>query len=99
MSEVEIQSSLEKRIIIKFLTKEGVEPSEICERHKRQFGKKTLLDISVYKSGKDFKHCREHVENEPHSRRLKTSTTEEISDRVNTMIVELLLRCGVLFLQ
>lgn len=86
MSEVEVHSSVEQRIIIKFLTKEGVKPSEICERLKKQFGEETLSDISVYKWSKAFKDGRERVENEPHSRRPKTSTTEQIADRVNALI-------------
>jgi len=42
MSETKVQVSVEQRIIIKFLTKEGCKPSEICSRLKKQYGEKTL---------------------------------------------------------
>ena len=63
-----------------------MKPSEICERLKRQFCEETLTNISIYKWSKSFKDGRERVENEPHSRRPKTSTTEEMADRINTLI-------------
>ena len=36
MSEAKVHVSMEQRIIIKFLTKEGCKPSEICSRLKKQ---------------------------------------------------------------
>jgi len=74
--------SVELRIIIKFLTKEGCKPSEICSRLKRQYGKKTLSYVSVYKWSSAFKKGRETVENEPYERRPRTSITGKNSDRV-----------------
>jgi len=38
MSEGRVHVSVEQRIIIKFTTKEGCKPSEICSRLKRQYG-------------------------------------------------------------
>jgi len=49
MSEAKVHVSVEQRIIIKFLIKEGCKPSEICSRLKRQYGEKT--HVSVYISG------------------------------------------------
>ena len=46
---------MEKSIIIKFLTKEGCKPSEICSRLKMRYGEKTLSNVSVYKWGSAFK--------------------------------------------
>jgi len=46
--------SVEQRIIIKFLTKEVCKPSEICSRLKRQYGEKTLSNVSVYKWSSAF---------------------------------------------
>jgi hypothetical protein len=46
---------VEQRIIIKFLTKEGCKPSEICSRLKKQYGEKTLSKASVYKWSSAFK--------------------------------------------
>ena len=38
MSEQKVSVSVEQRIIIKFLTAEGVQPSEILQRLEKQFG-------------------------------------------------------------
>jgi len=65
--------SMEQCIIIKFLTKEGCIPSEICSRLKRQYGEKTLPNVSVYKWSSAFKKGRETVENEPHEHGPMTS--------------------------
>jgi transposase len=64
MSEAKVHVSVEQRIIIKFLTKEGRKQSEICSRLKRQCGEKTLSNVSVYKWSNAFKKGREAVENE-----------------------------------
>ena len=42
MSQAKVHVSVEQRIIIKFLKKEGCKPLEICSRLKRQCGEKTL---------------------------------------------------------
>jgi hypothetical protein len=47
--------SVEQRIIIKLLTKEGCITLEICSRLKRQYGEKTLPNVSVYKWSSAFK--------------------------------------------
>jgi len=80
--------SVEQRIIIKFLTKEGCKPSEICSRLKWQYGEKTLSNVSVYKWSSAFEKGRETVENEPHERRPRTSITGENSDCVDALIPE-----------
>ena len=54
MSEVRLNVSVEQRIIVKFLTKEGCKPSEICSRLKRQYGEKTLSNVSVCKWSSAF---------------------------------------------
>ena len=82
MSEANVHVSVEQRIIIKFLTKEGCKPSEICSRLKKQYGEKTLSNVSVHKWSRAFKKGRETVENERHERRPRTSITGENSDRV-----------------
>jgi hypothetical protein len=76
MSEQEVPSSVAQRIIIKFLTTEGVKPSEILRRLKAQFGDNTLKKTQVYAWHKQFLGGREAVENEGH-RRPRTSMTEE----------------------
>jgi len=88
MSEAKVHVSMEQRIIIRFLTKEGCKLSEICSRLKRQYGEKTLSNVSVYKWSSAFKEGRETVENEPHERRPRTSLTGENCDRVDALIWE-----------
>jgi hypothetical protein len=68
------------------MTKEGCIPSEICSRLKRQYGEKTLSNISVYKWSSAFKKGRETVEDEPIECRPRTSIIGENSDRVDTLI-------------
>ena len=88
ISEVKVHISVEQRVIIKFLMKEGCKPSEICSRLKRQYGEKTLSDVSVYKWSSAFKQGRETVKNEPHERRLRTSKTGKNSDCLDALIRE-----------
>ena len=80
--------SVEQRIVIKFLKKEGCKPSGICSRLKRQYGKKTLANVSGYEWCSAFKKRRETVENEPHERRPRTSITVMNSDGVDALIRE-----------
>ena len=88
MSETKMHVSVEQRIVIKFLKKEGCKPSGICSRLKRQYGKKTLANVSGYEWCSAFKKRRETVENEPHERRPRTSITVMNSIRVNALIGE-----------
>jgi len=88
MSEAKGYVSVEQRIIIKFLMKEGCKLSEICSRLKKPYGEKTLSNVSVYKWSSAFKKGREMVENEPHERRPRTSITGENRDRVDALIQE-----------
>jgi len=86
MSKAKVHVSMEQCIIIKFLTKEGCKPSEICSRLKRQYGEKALSNVIVYKWSSAFKKERETVENEPHECRLRTSITGKNSDHVDALI-------------
>ena len=88
MSEAKAHVNMEQRIIIKFLTKVGCKPSEICSRLKRQYGEKTLSNVSIYKWSSALKKGRETVENEPHERRPRTSITGKNSDRIDALIRE-----------
>jgi len=88
MSEATVHISVEQRIIVKFLKKEDCKLSEICSRLKRQYGEKTLSNVSVSKWSSTFKKGRETVENEPYERRPRTSITSKKSDRVDTLIRE-----------
>jgi hypothetical protein len=55
MSETEVHASVEQRIIITFLKKEGCKPSEVCSRLKRQYDEKTLSNVGVYKWSSAFR--------------------------------------------
>ena len=68
--------------------KESCKPSEICSSLKRQYGEKTLSNVSVYKWSSAFKKGRETVENEPHERWPRTSITGKNRDRVDALIRE-----------
>ena len=88
MSEAKVHVSMQQCIIIKFLTKQGCKPSEICSRLKRQYGERTLSNVSVYKWSSVFKKGRETAENETHDCRPRTSITGENSDHVDALIRE-----------
>jgi len=88
MSEAKVHVIVEQRILIKFLTKEVCKSSEICSRLKKQYGEKTLSNVSVYKWSSAFKNGRETVENELHESRPTTSITGENRDRVDALIRE-----------
>jgi len=88
MSKVNIHIGMEQHIIIKFLMKEGCKQFEICSSLKRQYGEKTLSNVSVYKWCSAFKKGRETAENEPHERRPRTSITGENSDCIDAFIWE-----------
>ena len=87
MNEAKVHVSVEQRIIIKFLMKEVCKPSEICSRLKRQYGEKTLSNVSVYKWSNAFKKGREMVENELYERQPRTSITGENND-IDALIQE-----------
>jgi hypothetical protein len=76
MSEREVPVSIAQRIIIKFLSREGVKPAEILMRLTEQFKEETLSRARVFVWHKQFVKGREHVENEGHDRRPRTSVTE-----------------------
>jgi len=78
MSECKVHPSVAQRIIIKFLTCEGVKPSEILRTLQAQFPDNCLKKpLKVYEWHKQFQAGREAVENEPHDRRPRTSLTEQ----------------------
>lgn len=88
MSEQEVPSAVSQRIIIKFLTAEGVPPAEIFGRLKAQFGEECLSKTRVYSWAKEFREGRDRVENQPHSRRPRTSVTSENVEKVEQLILD-----------
>jgi hypothetical protein len=75
MSEQAVHASVAQRIIIKFLSGEGVKPAQIFRRFTEQFKEETLSRARVFAWHKHFVEGREHVENEGHDRRPRTSVT------------------------
>ncbi|KAG5328416.1 GVQW3 protein, partial [Acromyrmex charruanus] len=75
MSEQQVPASVAQRVIIKFLTKEGVKPCEILTRLKVQYGDDTLSKTQVFDWAKKFKSGRESVENVSHNRRPRSSVS------------------------
>ena len=68
MSEQKVSVSVEQRIMIKFLTAEGVQPSEISQRLEKQYGEACLSRIRVFEWCKIFREGRERMENTSHNR-------------------------------
>jgi hypothetical protein len=63
-----VPSSIAQRVIIKFLTKEDVIPSEIFTRFQAQFGDECFSQPRVFSWAKSFREGQDRVENEPHAR-------------------------------
>ena len=83
MSEQILSVSMEQRIIIKFLTTEGVQSLEILQRLEKQFEEAYLTRTLVLKQCKTF---RERVEDMPHNRRPRTSIIPSNIDCANMLI-------------
>jgi hypothetical protein len=81
-----VPSSVAQCIIIKFLTKEGVIPSEIFSRCQAQFGDECLSQPRVFSWAKSFREGRDGVENEPHARRPRTSVNPDNVSKIGEFI-------------
>jgi histone-lysine N-methyltransferase SETMAR len=81
-----VPNSVAQRIIIKFLTKEGVIPSEIFTRLQTQFGHECLSQPRVFSWAKSFREVRDCVENEPHVRRPRTSVNPDNVLKIGELI-------------
>ena len=81
-----VPNSVAQRIIIKFLTKEGVIPSEIFTRLQAQFGDECLSQPRVFSWAKSFREGRDRVENEPHARRPRTSVNPDNVLKIGELI-------------
>jgi hypothetical protein len=86
MAEQEVPSSVAQLIIIKFLTKEVVIPSEIFTRLQAQFGNECLSQPRVFSWAKSFREGPDRVENEPHARRPRTSVNPENVLKIGELI-------------
>jgi histone-lysine N-methyltransferase SETMAR len=81
-----VPSSVAQRIIIKFLTKEGVIPSEIFTRFQAQFGDECLSQPRAFSWAKSFREGRDHVENEPDAQRPRTSVNPDTVLKIGELI-------------
>lgn len=86
MSEQEVHPNVAQRIIIKFLTNEGVRPAEILRRLQAQFTETCLSQAQVYDWHKKFSEGRVEVENKPHARRPRTSVTVDNIEAVRNIL-------------
>jgi hypothetical protein len=78
MAEQEVPNSIAQRLIIKFVMKEGVIPTEICTSFQAQFGDECLSQPRVLSWPKSFREGRNLVENEPHAGRSRTSVNPDV---------------------
>lgn len=86
MSEKEVPCFVAQRIIVKFLAKENVLPSEIFTRLQAQFEDKCMSKARVFDWAKKFREGRDRVENIPHLRRPKTSVTPDNVGTIDQLI-------------
>ena len=71
-----MHASVEQRIVIKFLSLEGVKSVEILRQLTAQFAEKTLSTTQVYDWHKKFSDGRKSVQNKTCAQRPRTSTGE-----------------------
>jgi histone-lysine N-methyltransferase SETMAR len=81
-----VPNSVAQHIIIKFLMKEGVIPSEIFTRFQAQFGDECLSQPRVFSWARSFREGRDRVENEPHARRPRTSVNPDNVLKIGELI-------------
>jgi hypothetical protein len=77
MAEQEVPSSVAQHVVIKFVMKEGVIPSEIFTRLQARFGDECLSQPRVHSWPKSFRQGRDCVENKPHACRPRTSVNPD----------------------
>lgn len=85
---LEICSHVEQRAVIRFLSSEGVRPSEIYRRMKAQYGESCLNENRVFKWASSFKDGRTSVEDEPRAGRPKEASTPAKVQAVDKLVRE-----------
>ncbi|PNF19045.1 hypothetical protein B7P43_G11706 [Cryptotermes secundus] len=85
MREQKLLQNVEQRIVIKFLG-ENVQSTEIHHRLQQQYGEECLSWTRVFEWCKCFREGRERVENKPHDRWPRRSTTEPNIDCADALI-------------
>ena len=95
MAKRHVGTVMEQRIIIKFLVKEGVKPSEIYYRISLQYGEDTVSKSTLYEWCKQFRDRRELVTDLPGRGGTRASCATAVNERNITEIEELVMenRC------
>jgi hypothetical protein len=81
-----VPNSVAQRIIIKFLRKEGIIPSEIFTSLYAQFVHECLSQSRVFSWAKSFREGRDRVENVPHDRQPRTSVNPDNVLKIGELI-------------
>lgn len=79
---------VEHRAVIKFLTKEGESPSNIHQRMVKVYGDKCPAYDVVKRFSRKFKCGRESLEDEPGRGRPETSTSPEMIEKVEKLVMD-----------
>lgn len=74
--------------IIRFLTAEGVLPSEIFPRIQAKFREKCLPERRVYSYAKEFRQECDHVTNQPYPRLPTTLIASENAEKMEPLILD-----------
>ena len=77
----------EQRDVIRFLSAEGVKPSEVYRRMSAQYGSSCLNQRNVYKWIKRFKEGRTSIKDEPRQGRPSEVNTPEKQQAVNDLVL------------
>ena len=80
--------NIEKRAVIKFLTKEEITPKNINERMLKIYGESSISYTTVKKWAALFKSGRDSLEDDPRPGRSKTVSTLKNVSRVHDIIKE-----------
>lgn len=81
-------NKLEYRAVIKFLTKEGQTPSQIHSRMVNVYGEESPSLATVKNWAKEFKWGRESLEDDPRTGRPTETTSEEIIEHVECLVLD-----------
>ena len=77
MDEQKVPSSVEQRIVIKFLVGENLPSPEIHHRLEQQYGEECLSQTRLFEWFKCFREGIERLEHEQHDCRPRTSVRQE----------------------
>lgn len=91
MAEGHAEAVMEQRIIMRFLVKEGVKPSEIYQRVTLQYGEETVSKSTLYEWCKQFKDGREVVADLPGRGGVRASCATAVNSGTIAKVKELVM--------